>query len=124
MNKKQDEPQLNPKTKALIEQVAGQIKTAPAGNVFFAVRFDEDYRNDYLALRDELPASVGDDGNFYAIRLIDKDIGHYVRYWQENDNQTPKTHKKTVCVYLTQNQADIDTLQQAISDKNVFAVVG
>ena len=88
------------------------------------MRFNENYRKDYLAIRDELPALVDDDGNYYAIRIIDKDVSNYLRYWQENDNNTPTIKKRSICVYLTLNEDEINELQKAISGKNEFFTVG
>lgn len=122
--KRLDRPQLNQQTQMLVAEIAEKIKATSEKNLFFAVRFNEDYRKDYLAIRDELPTLVGDDSNYYAIRIIDKDISNYLRYWQKNDNNTPTTKKRSVCVYLTQNEDEINELQKVISGKNEFFTVG
>lgn len=121
---KLDKPKLNQKSQALIAEIAEKIKATSEKNLFFAVHFNENYRKDYLVIRDELPALVDDDGNYYAIRIIDKDISNYLRYWQKNDNNTPTTKKRSVCVYLTQKEGEISELQKAISEKNEFFAVG
>ena len=117
-------PQLNQQTQVLVTEIAEKIKATSEKNLFFAVRFNENYRKDYLAIRDELPALVDDDGNYYAIRIIDKDVSNYLRYWQENDNNTPTIKKRSICVYLTLNEDEINELQKAISGKNEFFTVG
>lgn len=117
-------PQLNQQTQVLVTEIAEKIKATSEKNLFFAVRFNENYRKDYLAIRDELPALVDDDGNYYAIRIIDKDVSNYLRYWQENDNKTPTIKKRSICVYLTLNEDEINELQKAISGKNEFFTVG
>ena len=121
---KLDKPKLNQRSQALIAEIAEKIKATSEKNLFFAVRFNENYRKDYLAIRDELPALVDDDGNYYAIRIIDKDVSNYLRYWQENDNKTPTIKKRSICVYLTLNEDEINELQKAISGKNEFFTVG
>lgn len=103
-------PQLNQQTQVLVTEIAEKIKATSEKNLFFAVRFNENYRKDYLAIRDELPALVDDDGNYYAIRIIDKDVSNYLRYWQENDNKTPTIKKRSICVYLTLNEDEINEL--------------
>lgn len=116
---------LSEQSQKLINEIAEKIKTTDSEKtLFFAVRHDENYRNDYLAIRDELPKLVGDDNNFYAIRLIDKDIANYVRYFKENDNNTPTTKKRSICVYLSQNEGEIDELKTAISGENEFFIMG
>ena len=117
-------PQLNQQTQVLVTEIAEKIKATSEKNLFFAVRFNENYRKDYLAIRDELPALVDDDGNYYAIRIIDKDVSNYLRYWQENDNKKPTIKKRSICVYLTLNEDEINELQKAISGKNEFFTVG
>ena len=117
-------PQLNQQTQVLVTEIAEKIKATSEKNLFFAVHFNENYRKDYLVIRDELPALVDDDGNYYAIRIIDKDVSNYLRYWQENDNKTPTIKKRSICVYLTLNEDEINELQKAISGKNEFFTVG
>ena len=117
-------PQLNQQTQVLVTEIAEKIKATSEKNLFFAVRFNENYRKDYLSIRDELPALLDDDGNYYAIRIIDKDVSNYLRYWQENDNKTPTIKKRSICVYLTLNEDEINELQKAISGKNEFFTVG
>lgn len=116
---------LSEQSQKLINEIAEKIKTTDSKKtLFFAVRHDENYRNDYLAIRDELPKLVGDDNNFYAIRLIDKDIANYVRYFKENDSNTPTTKKLSICVYLSQNQGEIEELKTAIIGENEFFIMG
>ena len=116
---------LSEQSKKLINEIAKKIKAADSEKtLIFAVRHDENYRNDYLAIRDELPKLVGDDNNFYAIRLIDKDITNYVRYFKENDSNTPPTKKRSICVYLSQNEGEFDELKTAISGENEFLIMG
>lgn len=120
-----DEPQLSPQSVALVNEIAGIIdKQDSDRNLFFAVRFNKNYREDYLTIRDELPKLVGDDGNYYGIKLMDdKKIERYIGFW-EKDNETPELKNRSVCVYLTQNENEIDNLKTAISGKNEFFVVG
>ena len=55
--------------------------------------------------------------------MDDKKIERYIGFW-EKDNETPKLKNRSVCVYLTQNEDEIDSLRTAISGKNEFFTVG
>jgi hypothetical protein len=124
-NNKQDEPKLSPQSVALVNEIKGIIdKQDSDKNLFFAVRFNQNYRDDYLTIRDKLPALVGDDGSYYGIKLMDdKKIERYIGFW-EKDNETPELKNRSVCVYLTQNEDEIDSLRTAISGKNEFFTIG